>query len=602
MDHKKEVNELYLSDLQNELNSLNPEKHMKNLIKEINKEEINSYQKNPKKKYSNTEESKGKNQFLEEIEFLRNIYINQFIDESMKRTDMNAKNFIPSHAKDFKEKVGLIIKKADEEYNSYKQKLDSIELKNKELQRNINIVESHKNILFSQLQDAEESISKINKKYNIFNELKPYYDELITEFNIDPNTYKPKKRLLSNDIRRRRKEAENFGDEINKAREKIKEIKEQKRKEDLNNRKLNEQFSSDLKDVEIKNRNIEDEYNYKFNKIKQEIYVSSEFKEENFLLRNTFFTIFNIFYDKLYLERDLNINPKGIPLEREDYTPKTYETNEMVKYIYLMLKNSNEDTTGLLLREIVSYCNMMLRNVQKGPDKVYYEPLTTVKQIEALITSIEKQNDDLKKKIDLSTKINEENQNVINNLLKEINIVEKMNEILHSKMRDYYKKEKKVEKRQSEHLYLFEETEDKFGNKKKKRSTNKIYDFQRLINKNKILEERFNKIRAKFDNNNNKENKNFVKSNLNIKTDFNTGVGELVAHTNRLFFYRSNLNLKPKEVNLYMKAYKRMKKKLKHLKKVEPNLNNYISLENVVFNTVNGHIDNLIGGLKTLGK
>ena len=69
----------------------------------------------------------------------------------MKRTDMNAKNFIPMHAKDFKEKVGLIIKKADEEYNSYKQKLDSIELKNKELQRNINIVESHKNILFSQL-------------------------------------------------------------------------------------------------------------------------------------------------------------------------------------------------------------------------------------------------------------------------------------------------------------------------------------------------------------------------------------------------------------------------------------------------------------------
>ena len=111
MDHKKEVNELYLSELQNELNSLNPEKQMKNLVKEINKEELNSYQKNPKKKYSNTEESKGKNQFLEEIEFLRNIYINQFIDESMKRTDMNAKNFIPSHAKDFKEKVGLIIKK-----------------------------------------------------------------------------------------------------------------------------------------------------------------------------------------------------------------------------------------------------------------------------------------------------------------------------------------------------------------------------------------------------------------------------------------------------------------------------------------------------------
>ena len=64
--------------------------------------------------------------------------------------------------------------------------------------------------------------------FNIFHELKPYYDELITEFNIDPSTYKPKKRLLSNDIRRRRNEADKFGDEINKAREKIRQIIEKK--------------------------------------------------------------------------------------------------------------------------------------------------------------------------------------------------------------------------------------------------------------------------------------------------------------------------------------------------------------------------------------
>ena len=50
---------------------------------------------------------------------------------------------------------------------------------------------------------------------------------------------------------------------------------------------------------------------------------------------------------------------------------------------------------------------MMLRNMQKGPDKVYYEPLATVKQIEALITSIEEQNKSLKDKIAEKTKINE---------------------------------------------------------------------------------------------------------------------------------------------------------------------------------------------------
>ena len=595
---KKVTNELNIEELQNDLNKYNTEKEMFNLLTETNHEEKNAYMKNAKKKKGTKEEIKGRNQFLEELDFLRNIYINQFIEESLKRNDMNAKNFIPTHTKNFKEKVGLITKKAEEEYKSYKQKLESIQLKNNELKRNINIVESHKNILFNQLQDAEESISKINKKYNIFNELKPYYNDLITEFNIDPTTYKPKKKLLSDDIRQRRKEAGKFSEEINKAREKIREIIEKKKVEDLNNRKTNEKISSDLKEVEIKNRNIEGEYNKKFSKLKEEISFSYEFKEENFLLRNTLVSIFNLFYDKLYLERDLNKKPKGIDLAKEDYTPKTYDTNEIIKYIYLMLKNSTEDSTGLLLREIVSYCNMMLRDTQKGPDKVYYEPISTVKQIEKLITKIEIQNKDLKDKINTYTKINEENQNVINNLLKEINRVEKMSEILHNRMRDHYKQNQNEKLIKKENYNTFDGKDKKLIKKEQKRETNKIYDFQNIINKNKILEKKFMKIKAKLD----KQKDVIEDKNKNIKTDYSQGIGELVAHTNRLFFYRTNLYIKPKEVNLYMKAYKRMKKKLKNLKKVEPNKNNYISLENVVFNTVNGRINNLIGGLKTLGK
>ena len=595
---KKVTNELNIEELQNDLNKYNTEKEMFNLLTETNYEEKNAYMKNAKKKKGTKEEIKGRNQFLEELDFLRNIYINQFIEESLKRNDMNAKNFIPTHTKNFKEKVGLIIKKAEEEYKSYKQKLESIQLKNNELKRNINIVESHKNILFNQLQDAEESISKINKKYNIFNELKPYYNDLITEFNIDPTTYKPKKKLLSDDIRQRRKEAGKFSEEINKAREKIREIIEKKKVEDLNNRKTNEKISSDLKEVEIKNRNIEEEYNKKFSKLKEEISFSYEFKEENFLLRNTLVSIFNLFYDKLYLERDLNTKPKGLNLSEEDYTPKTYETNEIIKYVYLMLKNSTEDSTGLLLREIVSYCNMMLRDTQKGPDKVYYEPISTVKQIEKLITKIEIQNKDLKDKINTYTKINEENQNVINNLLKEINRVEKMSEILHNRMRDHYKQNQNEKLIKKENYNTFDGKDKKLIKKEQKRETNKIYDFQNIINKNKILEKKFMKIKAKLD----KQKDVIEDKNKNIKTDYSQGIGELVAHTNRLFFYRTNLYIKPKEVNLYMKAYKRMKKKLKNLKKVEPNKNNYISLENVVFNTVNGRINNLIGGLKTLGK
>ena len=109
---KKVTNEINKSELHNDLKNKNTEKDMKNLITEVNKDK-------PKKKQRKKEERKErkeKNQFIEELEFLRNIYINQFIEESIKRNDMNAKNFIPMHTKDFKEKVGLIIKKADEEF------------------------------------------------------------------------------------------------------------------------------------------------------------------------------------------------------------------------------------------------------------------------------------------------------------------------------------------------------------------------------------------------------------------------------------------------------------------------------------------------------
>ena len=134
---KKVTNEINIAKLENDLNNLDVEKDIKHFATEINHEEISSNKKCPRKKSNKKEESKEKNQFLEEIDFFRNTYIDHFIEESLKRADVYAKNFIPDHTKDFKQKVGLIVKKADEEYKSYKQKLESIELKNNELRRNI---------------------------------------------------------------------------------------------------------------------------------------------------------------------------------------------------------------------------------------------------------------------------------------------------------------------------------------------------------------------------------------------------------------------------------------------------------------------------------
>ena len=123
------------------------------------------------------------------------------------------------------------------------------------------MIKNHKNILQAKLKDAEISINKINKKFEIFNDLKPYYEELMKEFNIDKENYKPKDKILSDDMKMRRKEAVGFNEEINERRETIKKLMDTKRREDFDNRKMNEEISSDLREIELKNRNIEDEYN-----------------------------------------------------------------------------------------------------------------------------------------------------------------------------------------------------------------------------------------------------------------------------------------------------------------------------------------------------
>jgi len=606
---KKVPKPLNIDRLQRDLEHLNVERDIHNILRK-NKYKIDSNSKNKQKEASennkniyklSSEENKKKNQLLQELDYLRNNYINRFVEESKKKTDAEAKNSIPLEGENFKKKVDLVIKKAEEELKSYIQKLESLEEKNKDLADNINMVQNHKNYLETQLKEAEISINKINKKYEIFNDLKPYYDELIKEFDIDKETYNPKDKLLSSDMKKRRNEAANFDGEINERRDRIKKLMEIKKSEDFDNRKLNEEISSNLREIELKNRNIEDEYNDKFMKIKQDIDSLYEHKEENIKIRNSFVSIYNLFFPKLYLERDLNINPKGIDLQKTDYTPKTYETDEAVKYIYLMLKNSTEETTGRLLREIVSYCNMMLRDTVKGYDKKSYEPLSTVKQIEALITSIENQNSELKSIIDSYTKINDKNQERINELELEIIRIEKMHEILHSKMRDFYKKNQKDIKKSpikstikdsKKELPLNLDNIDKI----KKSNISKLTNL--ISQESKVKKKEHNLFRTKTEADTDKSK--YLTHSMNI--DLPQGVQQLVEHANRLFFYQAQLNMRPRETGVYVQAHKRMKQKLNKLQKIEQNGDRFSSLEKAAVNTVNDHIDNLIAGLEVLNK
>ena len=596
-----------LKKLQRQLLKLNPEETINKIQNaysiEKSPKKNNITEKNLKDEFSNnitsikireniSKDKKFQTSLLSELDYLSKIYIERFATDSQKKRDIEAKNFIPLKEKEYEKRVQLVVKKAEEELNSYMQKLQNIEQKNKELRDNIQMVNNQKLSMESQLKDAEISIKKINKKYEIFNDLKPYYDELVVEFDLNQDEYNNKEKLLSKDIRNRRKEVEYFKEEIKEKREEIHKLVESKHREDFMSRKTNEELSTNLRSIELKNKNLEEDYNSKFTKIKQEIDYLTELKEKNIRIRNTFVTIFNIFYNDLYLERDLNTKPPGIELIKSDYTPNTYITDEVVKYIILMIKNCTEESTGILLREIVSYVNMMLRNTNNENEKMTYDPVKAVKKIENLISSVENKSSELKEIINKNSKKNEENQKIINDYEVKIQRYEKMHDVLQNLMRDYFSAQKASLKNTNLTKLLMQNAKPL-----KQYNISNLNSF--MTNSKEKSSKQKQKHEGSISHELSEDLKKIRKSKSSKQPEFDSTVRNLVDHANRIFFYQAHLHNTPKEAGVYIKAHKRINRKLRRLRQLDKYNVEFASLENTVVNMLNNNLDKLITEIKS---
>ena len=150
--------------------------------------------------------------------------------------------------------------------------------------------------------------------------------------------------------------------------------------------------------------------------------------KENEKIQKCFISIFNLFYKDLNLERNLIKNPKNINLLRSDYTPKTFINEEVVNYIYLMLQNSTNESSFDLLKDIVSYIYMILRDTGIGFNKIKYDPVLAVNEIEKNFNSTLNENESLTKNIkNIKGKIIQENK-IINKLNKQIQNIKNIEE------------------------------------------------------------------------------------------------------------------------------------------------------------------------------
>ncbi len=565
-------------------------------------------------------EKKLREPLSNDLEFLINDYMRKFYETTYKKSKLDLQKSLDQNKKEYKMQAKLILRKADDELSLHKQNLENIKLRNIELKENIKSFSDQLHHLQIQLKDAESSVIKIKDKYKVFNRLKKYYDELLFEFNVTEDDVKTQNKKISQDMKNRRKEANDCKEQIIQKREQIKNLLEKKHQTDLENRQKNEQISNDLFDLEIKNRSVEDEYNKKVDQLKQNIDYQSYLKEENIKIRNEFVTIFNIFYPTLFLEKDIIKNPKGIDLQKIDYSPKTYDMDEVVKYIYLMLKNSTEHTSGLLLREVVSYASMMLRNYVPSFDQTKYEPVSTTIEIEKLINEVVKENKELKNVINVTKKENEKDEKDIQDLELKIKRVEKMQELTHNQMKSLiYDKDKNFIDNKNKNKALY-------NNLILQKSKNKNYIINKSVDNKNFAK---NKNKQNFDDydsdDNNNKNKNkylnysdieeeeeYLKKQRELKikeeqkkkdiSAFEQTVRGLIDHANRLFFYQAHLNNKPKEMGVYKNAHKRIQDKINRLKKIEGKSNLFCSVEKFAVNNVYKHLDGLVKTIKDEGQ
>jgi len=579
----KKFKELKLNNKEEELNNFisiyNTEylkkfigNHNKNKHSSISPENRTSYFNSKNKdlrKVNLTQEKKLILSHYSELDHLEQKFIELFIEDTKKKTEKEIRATIPQKKIDYENRIKLVLAKAEKEVITYNEKYKTLEKKNLELKNKIKMLIMQKKGLYKDLEAAELTKSQIHKKYELFSKLKPYYDKLVFEFNIKNKDIEKKEFDLKKDVKDRKIIANEVGSELKEKIENIIDLKNNMKEEQKYNKKYNEDLYDRFTNLENRNKLIEEEYKKKIADIQQDIFYNQSLQKQNDLIQNSFISIYNLLYKNLNLQRDIIENPKNINLIKSDYTPQTYITEEFMRYINLMLINSTDESCGLLLREIASYANMMLRESVEGFDKTKYEPIKTVHEIEKYINKVKKENKSLNYDIEKIKKENSKENEYIEKIKKQIEQINKMYDILHNTIKMIYTT-KNVDNKIKKSLSA--NNIDYLGGNGKKKSLSQEANDKRFIYLRKNLE-----VKKKV-------------NDIQFQKEFET----LVHHTNRIVCYQKQNDIRPKDIGIYVNAHKRMKNKFYKLKKLEEKKNKFLTIESALTSNINEKINKLL--------
>ena len=548
-----------------------------------------------------SQEKKLRTNLEGEMEFIKNSIIEKFKTEIRKKTDSEIKVYFPKQVKDYEERIQMLLDKVLQQYNMYEQKKKTSLEQEKDIENQIEILKIEQKKLNDQLHESDISIIKLNKKFNIFKELYPYYDVIMSEFNYDENDPETPSKIAK-DIQNRFIQADECVEEIKEKSSKIDDLLNKKYKYQFAQRRELEELSSKLREIAQKSRGMEEYYINTINKLKDDLDSYIPYKSENIKLHNMLISIYNELYPKLNLERDIIMNAgPDLELMESDIVPRTYDMDEVIRYINLMIKNGTEATNGSLLREIIAYSNMMLRNVKNQGTN--FDPAIVIKEIIKLIKEDDEQEINLQNKIDVLKAEQENDEKKIKELenqIKKINkaydkIHNKVSQLLIGKNKDLEEKnKKKINNEKNRTSVKFKDNiKIKENDKIFKRLDKHLYtdikeeDIEEAVKINESINKKFEYY---------KKNKKYKPSIPPViyANDYENGTKNLVDFANRLFFYKVKSKTEPLNNKVNVHTFERIDKKFDKLKKIQKSGYKYVPLVNQVENKLNDNLGKVI--------
>ena len=354
--------------IKSSLEALNPEEIINNALKDSNSI------------YDSNITNIKKDDLLEQT---KSKAVMNFITELKNKNEQQMRNAFNEKVDEYNKGTQVIIEKTKKEKDQYLTQYNSIKEENMRLVNQITQINNEFRKLEEQLKESQTAIYKLQTRFEIFNKHKPLFDEFIKEF----PTHNPVD--IMKEVILRKDQSTLLISEYNKAKNAIDELKKEKMNDEKTSRRAIDELSQKIYDLEQSTKGKSEKYQKEILSLQNELSVLKRYKDENILLHNMLFRIYNKLFDAFRLDKNVKIDDKYLNVQEKDFKPDLFNNEEISRYIEIMIADMKPVSSGKLLRETVACANMMVRVYLKDKVNLRYDPVNTFKDLKMLMESKE---------------------------------------------------------------------------------------------------------------------------------------------------------------------------------------------------------------------